>query len=1353
MPSRKSKASGSEDEDMGQAQSGKRGSASQPVSGASTPATSNRRRQTKSGANTPNLQRSADSKQRRRSNAASTSPAPVAAASAGSSSPKAFAVTAASAAAAASTSSATSAAKPASNSDVEFSAPLAAADEQIFDNKTLSSEDDFPGPPTLLPGILDAKIASIQIETDDADDDDEDDDDDADSEGANQETLEAAKQLMQRAQAALQEAKKRDEDQQLKLALTTEDDQRFLDDGPAFNDSSLREVLCYLKDKGGGVDEPLQAAAAAADADASSPRKISSTEKPGVESDSDSDECPDLVDEEDGPILPAEIVTNDNVAAKNNNNNNRRNNQSGGGSEHTKNEDDDDDIGIRNASSDDEPPPMTTDLLMKKQPSTKMLIAAQHHQHEVDIFNPVQDPVKRELMMRAKDSLSAISDAVFNSPVKSSPKLRDNAIPIVSDVKIVDPEIRNMAAAAAFEQLDIDANLTEEERIRKALDEYALMMGAADKLIAESRQKAADADQQRDFMRLKADAKIEEQKKKAETLEAKKREIEMLMEANELEMKARRMKEEAAKMKEEAERKKEAERRRMEEAAMRELEDIQEEKEEEEEEEKAMVEVKVGQAKEDVVVVEIEVVDQAPPTSREESKEEEDKVIEVVAAAVAPVVAVEAEAVSSAAALMEALPPAKEEPRPESAPTMEAPDLSALLSSLDQLAAKGSEMAMEQSKTMSILKPLVGDMLLNIEEKEAQLEDMRNEAEELDDEEIPRLDQQNERLFNGMKEMYNNKFLFDYILVVEGKGVPCHKCALYASSPYFRQYFQICDKPKDEHSMKLDDLHHESVQRLVDYMYTNQLTVNLVRAKPLFDAASFFEMESVVRAVEDCIKESLSPKNAIDFYRFFADRENEKMKQLTTEFILDRFPLISLREEFLQLTYEELLHFVSSDKLNAEFEEFVFEAVMHWVTHDVDARVEHLLPLLQQIRFLFLNSDYITESVASHDLIREKLPCRALVSSAKIAKLTFSSASAAAAAAAAEGDDPSSSLHLGFSTMPRLGMFSESALLFVGGGDSPQHRSLHAYHPESKTSYYLDKPGDDRTSFKHTLRHHGVVATGVNRIFCIGGVLFETAPLEESGAEKYVSLDATMTLDFQTKGWTECASMPTTRCFFASAAIGDKIYVFGGRASYQAGTTLNTALVYDTEKDAWNSIAPLPRPSYNARAVSYEDSVYLLGGVDEYGHAMDAAYRYDPASNTYETLPSMMESRASFGAAFINDDNLLVMGGYKPDHRGANIQDSEMYKRRKRVWTKMPEFPEDRRNMIVFYHDGTLYAGGGSKVIASRTKMGAKTVHPNDLFRFDRDQMAWVRDNKYVKSMNSDGWCLGRVNTKRLVKV
>ena len=183
-----------------------------------------------------------------------------------------------------------------------------------------------------------------------------------------------------------------------------------------------------MKDKGGGVDEALEDDAAV---DAANPQKKTSVTASTIESDSDSD-CPELVDEEDGPILPAEIVTTNNSS----------------NIDHTKNEDDNGGT----MSSHDEPPPMTTDLTSGIKEKISPIL-----QHEVDIFNPVQDPVKRQLMLRAKESLSAMSDAVFNSPKTGVPmKLRDNAIPIVSDVKIVDPEIRNMTAAAAFEQLDIE---------------------------------------------------------------------------------------------------------------------------------------------------------------------------------------------------------------------------------------------------------------------------------------------------------------------------------------------------------------------------------------------------------------------------------------------------------------------------------------------------------------------------------------------------------------------------------------------------------------------------------------------------------------------------------------------------------------------------------------------------------------------------------------------------------------------------------------------------------------------------------------------------------------------------------
>merc|ERR1711962_566867 len=53
--------------------------------------------------------------------------------------------------------------------------------------------------------------------------------------------------------------------------------------------------------------------------------------------DSDSD-CPELVDEEDGPILAAEIVTNTNAPPSNNNNNKNNSNNNSNNNSETKNE-------------------------------------------------------------------------------------------------------------------------------------------------------------------------------------------------------------------------------------------------------------------------------------------------------------------------------------------------------------------------------------------------------------------------------------------------------------------------------------------------------------------------------------------------------------------------------------------------------------------------------------------------------------------------------------------------------------------------------------------------------------------------------------------------------------------------------------------------------------------------------------------------------------------------------------------------------------------------------------------------------------------------------------------------------
>ena len=60
--------------------------------------------------------------------------------------------------------------------------------------------------------------------------------------------------------------------------------------------------------------------------------------------------------------------------------------------------------------------------------------------------------------------------------------------------------------------------------------------------------------------------------------------------------------------------------------------------------------------------------------------------------------------------------------------------------------------------------------------------------------------------------------------------------------------------------------------------------------------------------------------------------------------------------------------------------------------------------------------------------------------------------------------------------------------------------------------------------------------------------------------------------DPQGDAWTQLASMSEARQAHASAAVGGKLYVFGG---YGVGRTLSTVEVYDPASDSWAQVASL----------------------------------------------------------------------------------------------------------------------------------------------------------------------------------
>ena len=80
------------------------------------------------------------------------------------------------------------------------------------------------------------------------------------------------------------------------------------------------------------------------------------------------------------------------------------------------------------------------------------------------------------------------------------------------------------------------------------------------------------------------------------------------------------------------------------------------------------------------------------------------------------------------------------------------------------------------------------------------------------------------------------------------------------------------------------------------------------------------------------------------------------------------------------------------------------------------------------------------------------------------------------------------------------------------------------------------------------------------------------------------TLNSVCVYDPQANAWTQLASMGTARKAHASAALGGKLYVFGGWGA--ANVRLSTAEVYDPASDSWAQVTGLTSARTAVRAVA-----------------------------------------------------------------------------------------------------------------------------------------------------------------------
>lgn len=200
-----------------------------------------------------------------------------------------------------------------------------------------------------------------------------------------------------------------------------------------------------------------------------------------------------------------------------------------------------------------------------------------------------------------------------------------------------------------------------------------------------------------------------------------------------------------------------------------------------------------------------------------------------------------------------------------------------------------------------------------------------------------------------------------------------------------------------------------------------------------------------------------------------------------------------------------------------------------------------------------------------------------------------------------------------------------------------------------------------------TRRGSPVAVTIGDKIYVIGGAVPGPKETAVHPARPHTSVGTVEEYDPAANTWRERAPMPTPRNHATAGAVNGKAYVVGGRvgAAFVSGGSSNIGVIeaYDPATDSWSRGLPRAPTVRSAGAGGvYEGRIYVSGGEYQ-DYRMMATLKsfeaFDPATNTWQTLPSLPVSRHGLAAAVIGNRLHMVSGDVQSAGSGVHVDTEE----------------------------------------------------------------------------------------------
>ncbi|XP_057322583.1 speckle-type POZ protein B-like [Microplitis mediator] len=148
------------------------------------------------------------------------------------------------------------------------------------------------------------------------------------------------------------------------------------------------------------------------------------------------------------------------------------------------------------------------------------------------------------------------------------------------------------------------------------------------------------------------------------------------------------------------------------------------------------------------------------------------------------------------------------------------------------------------------------------------------------------------------EELYNTKMGCDTIINVGDKEFQAHKTILMARSPVLAAMFYHDMIEKKENKISIPDITPETFEKVLKYIYTDEITDLDADAERLLEAADKYQLQSLKEMCQESLSGTLTVDNALKIMTL-ADRHSAKdLLEFTIDYMASKIKDIIVTEDF-----------------------------------------------------------------------------------------------------------------------------------------------------------------------------------------------------------------------------------------------------------------------------------------------------------------------------------------------------------------------------------------------------------------------------------------------------------------------